>query len=110
LNQFEDAFLNHAKKGKLNDYFENLITTLKETNHVGNASCYEKTKPCRTKRRPKRPIRSEKAVLTLRRLNGRHTMAMTLQDNQVPREIISQILGHNDLSTTNTYLDSFASR
>ncbi len=40
---------------------------------------------------------------------SRHTMAMTLQDNQVPREIISQILGHNDLSTTNTYLDSFAS-
>ncbi|KAA6326019.1 hypothetical protein EZS27_024830 [termite gut metagenome] len=36
LNQFEDAFLNHAKKGKINDYFENLITTLKETNHVGN--------------------------------------------------------------------------
>ncbi|GHV49061.1 tyrosine recombinase [Bacteroidia bacterium] len=43
LNQFEDAFLNHAKKGKINDYFENLITTLKETNHIGNASCYEKT-------------------------------------------------------------------
>lgn len=40
---------------------------------------------------------------------SRHTMAMTLQDNQVPREIISQILGHNDLATTNTYLDSFAS-
>jgi hypothetical protein len=36
-------------------------------------------------------------------------MAMTLQDNQVPREIISQILGHNGLSTTNTYLDSFSS-
>ncbi|KAA6344887.1 Tyrosine recombinase XerD [termite gut metagenome] len=40
---------------------------------------------------------------------SRHTMAMTLQENQVPREIISQILGHNDLSTTNTYLDSFTS-
>ncbi len=38
-----------------------------------------------------------------------HTMAMTLQDNQVPREVISQILGHSDLATTNTYLDSFAS-
>ncbi|KAA6339140.1 Tyrosine recombinase XerD [termite gut metagenome] len=43
LNQFEDAFLNHAKKGKINDYFENLITTLKETNHVGNAECYSNT-------------------------------------------------------------------
>ena len=40
---------------------------------------------------------------------SRHTMAMTLQDNQVPREVISQILGHGDLATTNTYLDSFAS-
>ena len=40
---------------------------------------------------------------------SRHTMAMTLQENQVPREVISQILGHSDLATTNTYLDSFAS-
>lgn len=39
---------------------------------------------------------------------SRHTMAMTLQDNQIPREVISQILGHSDLMTTNTYLDSFA--
>ena len=39
---------------------------------------------------------------------SRHTMAMTLQDNQIPREIISQILGHSDLATTNTYLDSFS--
>lgn len=38
---------------------------------------------------------------------SRHTMAMTLQDNQVPREVISQILGHSDLATTNTYLDRF---
>jgi integrase len=38
---------------------------------------------------------------------SRHTMAMTLQDNQIPREVISQILGHSDLMTTNTYLDSF---
>lgn len=38
---------------------------------------------------------------------SRHTMAMTLQDNQVPREVISQILDHSDLATTNTYLDSF---
>jgi integrase len=38
---------------------------------------------------------------------SRHTMAMTLQDNQIPREVISQILGHSDLTTTNTYLDSF---
>jgi hypothetical protein len=40
---------------------------------------------------------------------SRHTMAMTLQDNQVPREVISQILGYSDLATTNTYLDSFSS-
>ncbi|KAA6323651.1 Tyrosine recombinase XerD [termite gut metagenome] len=47
--------------------------------------------------------------LTLTSYVSRHTMAMTLQENQIPREIISQILGHNDLSTTNTYLDSFTS-
>lgn len=39
---------------------------------------------------------------------ARHTVAMTLQDNRVPREVISQILGHSDLSVTNTYLDSFS--
>lgn len=40
---------------------------------------------------------------------SRHTMAMTLQNKAVPREIISQILGHQDLNTTATYLDSFNS-
>ena len=36
-------------------------------------------------------------------------MAMTLQNNGIAREKISQIMGHNDLETTNTYLDSFES-
>lgn len=40
---------------------------------------------------------------------SRHTMAMTLQNNGIAREKISQIMGHNDLETTNTYLDSFES-
>ncbi len=40
---------------------------------------------------------------------ARHTMAMTLQKNKTPREVISQMLGHSDLSTTNTYLDCFDS-
>ena len=40
---------------------------------------------------------------------SRHTMAMSLQNNEVPREVISQILGHKDIKTTNTYLDSFNS-
>lgn len=40
---------------------------------------------------------------------SRHTMAMTLQNNNIPREVISQILGHSDITTTNTYLDSFDS-
>ena len=34
-------------------------------------------------------------------------MAMMLQGQEVPREIISQVMGHTDLATTNTYLDSF---
>lgn len=39
---------------------------------------------------------------------SRHTMAMTLQGNDVPREFISQALGHRNLTTTNVYLDSFS--
>lgn len=38
---------------------------------------------------------------------SRHTMAMVLQSKNVSREVISQTLGHNDLDTTNVYLDSF---
>lgn len=38
---------------------------------------------------------------------SRHSMAMTLQSNGTPREIISQVMGHKDLKTTNVYLDSF---
>ena len=38
---------------------------------------------------------------------SRHTAAMTLQRNNIPREVISQMLGHADLETTNVYLDSF---
>lgn len=38
---------------------------------------------------------------------SRHTAAMTLQSNKVAREVISQMLGHSDMHTTNTYLDSF---
>lgn len=37
-------------------------------------------------------------------------MAMDLQENDVPREIISQMPGHSDLQTTNIYLDGFGSR
>ena len=38
---------------------------------------------------------------------SRHTMAMTLQQSDVAREKISQMLGHADMKMTNTYLDSF---
>lgn len=40
---------------------------------------------------------------------SRHTMAMQLQNNSIPRDKISQIMGHNDLKTTITYLDSLDS-
>lgn len=41
---------------------------------------------------------------------SRHSMSMTLQGNEVPEEVISQILNHKDLKTTKTYLDSFGSK
>lgn len=43
LNQFEDAFLNQTRKGKIKPYFESIIKTLKATNHIGNAAAYERT-------------------------------------------------------------------
>ena len=43
LNQFEEAFLNRSRKGKVKPFFENLIKTLKETDHTGNAICYQRT-------------------------------------------------------------------
>ena len=38
---------------------------------------------------------------------ARHTAAMVLQRKKVAREVISQVLGHTNLETTNVYLDSF---
>ena len=46
--------------------------------------------------------------LTLTTYTARHTMAMTLQSNDIPREIISQALGHSNLTTTATYLAGFS--
>ena len=43
----------------------------------------------------------------INKLRQQHSMAMTLQSSGVPREMIGQVMGHKDLSTTNTYLDSF---
>ena len=43
LNQFEDAFVGRTSKGKVKDYFNNTITTLKETGHIGNSTCYSRT-------------------------------------------------------------------
>lgn len=40
---------------------------------------------------------------------SRHTMAMQLQSNSIPREVISQVLGHADMSVTSVYLDSLDS-
>lgn len=42
LNQFESTFLNHSKKGKVKTYLVNHIATLRDTNHDGNAICYER--------------------------------------------------------------------
>jgi len=40
---------------------------------------------------------------------SRHTMAMQLQNNSTAREVISQMLGHQNMQVTNTYLDSIDS-
>ncbi len=37
---------------------------------------------------------------------ARHSMAMTLQKHQIRREVISAMMGHKDLTTTQIYLDS----
>lgn len=37
---------------------------------------------------------------------SRHTMAMQLQENKVPENVISQVMGHKKLETTKVYLDS----
>lgn len=44
--------------------------------------------------------------IALTSYTSRHTMAMTLQSNEVRTETISQMMGHKDLSTTKIYLDS----
>jgi hypothetical protein len=38
---------------------------------------------------------------------ARHTFAMAMQENNVATEHTSEMLGHSELSTTKTYLDSF---
>jgi integrase len=43
LNQFEETFLNKSKQGKIKAYMENHISILRETGHIGNASCYADT-------------------------------------------------------------------
>ncbi|OAV65090.1 hypothetical protein Barb6_02988 [Bacteroidales bacterium Barb6] len=43
LNQFEDKFLNKAKRGRIQLYFQNVIGELKETGHTGNSNCYART-------------------------------------------------------------------
>jgi len=66
----------------------------------------------RSKRNNKNLSRLAEALeieLKLTSYVSRHTMAMTLQNNNIPREVISQILGHSDITTTNIYLDSFDS-
>ena len=38
---------------------------------------------------------------------SRHSYAMRLKNSGIPEDVISEALGHKDLSTTKTYLDSF---
>lgn len=45
--------------------------------------------------------------VTLTGYVARHTYAMRLKNSNIPEDVISQALGHKDLNTTMTYLDSF---
>ena len=38
---------------------------------------------------------------------SRHSYAMRLKNSGIPEDVISEALGHKDLSTTKIYLDSF---
>ena len=38
---------------------------------------------------------------------SRHSYAMRLKNSGIPEDVISEALGHKDLSTTKVYLDSF---
>ncbi|MDU1905816.1 MAG: tyrosine-type recombinase/integrase [Dysgonomonas sp.] len=41
---------------------------------------------------------------------SRHSVAMRLRNSGIPIDQISQVLGHEDVKTTNVYLDSFGNR
>ena len=41
---------------------------------------------------------------------ARHSVAMKLRNNNVSIDKIAQVFGHNDIKTTNVYLDSFENR
>ena len=43
LNQFEQEFFHYSNKGNIKHYFEKLIQMYKDTNHIGNATCYNRT-------------------------------------------------------------------
>ena len=43
VNQIEAAFLNRPQQARVSKYAENLLQNLKDTNHIGNADCYEGT-------------------------------------------------------------------
>ena len=45
--------------------------------------------------------------ISLSSYQSRHSYAMRLKNSGIPEDVISEALGHKDLMTTKTYLDSF---
>ena len=43
LNQFEEMFLNRSYQSNVSEFFTNIISDLKATEHIGNAECYQRT-------------------------------------------------------------------
>lgn len=57
-----------------------------------------------------RKLELPESQLNLTSYHARHSVAMTLQNNGVPIEMISQVLGHQSVKTTKHYLARFSSK
>lgn len=86
----------------LNDYLLPIVTVDHENHKLYN---HIKNRGKRVNKNLKDLGKDLGFELKLTTYVSRHTMAMQLQGNKIPLEVISQILGHQDFVTTKIYLD-----